>query len=136
MKRLRPQLATPDDAEAVFYESFIRCDTPVMTALWADGDVVCVHPGSAAILGHEAVCRSWSTIFSNAQRAQVEYSVVKRTVSNDLAVHIVMEEILTEEADVAIVLATNVYRRYQSGWLMIEHHASLVQRRSNDRTLQ
>ena len=27
----------------------------------------------------------------------------------------------------AIVLATNVYRKFNAGWLMIEHHASLMQ---------
>jgi hypothetical protein len=36
----------------------------------------------------------------------------------------------------AVVLATNVYRKYDRGWLMVEHHASLVQNQSNGQTLQ
>ena len=46
---------TPDEVEAVYYESFMRCDRDVMAALWADGDVICIHPGSGAIVGAGSV---------------------------------------------------------------------------------
>ncbi|MFO7602714.1 MAG: nuclear transport factor 2 family protein [Gammaproteobacteria bacterium] len=136
MKDGKLELNTPDDAEAVYYEAFMRCDIDVMTALWADGDVICVHPGSGVIVGHAAVRRSWAHIFTNAQMPEVNFSVVKRSVSEDLAVHLVTEEIASGAEHTAVVLATNVYQRFASGWLMIEHHASLVRTQPRGHTLQ
>lgn len=135
MKGDKLELNSPDEAEAVYYEAFLHCDKDVMAALWADGDVVCIHPGSGAIVGHEAVVRSWSHIFSNALPPQITYRVGKRTQSGDVAVHLVSEEIAAD-GESAVVLATNVYQKFASGWLMIEHHASLVATRRQDQTLQ
>ncbi|MBD3670237.1 MAG: nuclear transport factor 2 family protein [Gammaproteobacteria bacterium] len=120
------ELRTPDEAEAVYYEAFMHCDKEVMAALWADGDVICIHPGSGAIVGHEAVVRSWSHIFTNARMPEINFTVAKRTMTDDLAVHIVAEEIATGNEASAVVLATNVYQKFPSGWLMTEHHSSLV----------
>ena len=136
MKKSTLKLQTPEEAETVFYEAFMRCDAEVMAALWAEGDVVCIHPGSGAIVGHEAVVRSWNHIFSNAHPPQITYTVSKRTVSDELAVSLVVEEVSTDGGDTALVLATNVYQKFDSGWLMVEHHGSLVQSRSQKQTLQ
>ncbi len=127
---------TPDEVEAVFYEAFGFCDAEVMAALWADGDVVCVHPGSGAVVGHTEVSRSWAHIFANAQRPQIRFKVAKRSHSTELAVHIVTEEIYSGDELAAVVLATNVYQKFASGWLMVEHHASLVQSGRKRETLQ
>ena len=130
------KLQTPDEAETVFYEAFLHCDVEVMAALWADGDVVCIHPGSGAIVGHEAVMRSWNHILGNARPPQLTFTVVKSVASEDLAVSLVTEEVSTEGGDSALVLATNVYQKIDGGWLMVEHHGSLVQSHSQNRTLQ
>ena len=129
-------LRTPDEAEAVFYEAFSHCDADVMSALWADGDVVCVHPGSGAIVGHAKVARSWAHIFTNAQPPSIKFSIEKRMDSNDLAVHVVREKIATGGDTVARVLATNVYQKYAQGWLMVAHHASVVPNRTQAERLQ
>jgi ketosteroid isomerase-like protein len=127
--------SNPDEVETVYYEAFMHCDTDVMAACWAADDVICVHPGSGAIVGHEAVVRSWSHILSNAQPPQITYNVAKRTVSDELAVHVVTETMGAGEQAV-VVLATNVYRKFEQGWLMIEHHASLVQTQRQGQTIQ
>jgi hypothetical protein len=130
------EFKTPDEVEAVFYEAFAHCDKDVMTALWADGDVICIHPGSGAVVGYEAVVRSWAHIFTNARMPDIKFTVARRTLSGDLAVHLVTEEISTGDAAAAVVLVTNVYQKFESGWLMIEHHGSLVQSRTQNQTLQ
>lgn len=130
------ELKTPDEVEAVYYEAFMHCDKDVMAALWGDGDVVCVHPGSGAIVGHEAVARSWAHIFTNARMPEVKFTVAKRTINDNLAVHLVTEEIATGDDAYAVVLATNVYQKFVSGWLMIEHHGSVVHTRREGQTLQ
>lgn len=136
MKKTKLTFNNPDDAEAVYYEAFMRCDYEVMSALWADGDVVCVHPGSDAIFGLDAVQRSWAHIFTNAKMPQLNFSVIKRALSNDLAVHMVVEEFAIGDEATTTVLATNVYQKFDNGWLMIEHHASLVMAQQEGHTLQ
>jgi SnoaL-like domain len=121
-------------AEAVFYETFTRCDPDVMASIWADEYVVCVHPGSRAIVDFDAIIRSWANIFSNADRTEIKYTVLNRVVSNELAVHVVAEEMPGPVN--TVVLATNVYRKLDGSWFMLEHHASLVQNRSKGQTLQ
>ena len=135
MKDTKLKLNSPDEVEAVYYEAFGHCDARVMAALWADGDVVCIHPGSGTITGHEAVARSWQHIFTDTQQAEIKYTVVKKTLADDLAVHLVTEEIGAGD-ELALVLATNVYQKSQHGWLMIEHHSSLVQSRPPNQTVQ
>jgi ketosteroid isomerase-like protein len=129
------QFNSHDEVEAVYYEAFGHCDVEVMAALWAVGDVVCVHPGSGAVVGHEAVARSWRHIFTGSLPPQLNYTVAKRTVSDSLAVHIVIETI-GSAGEEAVVLATNVYQKFAEGWLMIEHHASLVQSAQTKHTVQ
>ena len=136
MKNSKILFKTPDDVEAVFYEAFMRCDAEVMAGLWADEGVTCVHPGSGAIVNYDAIVRSWANIFSNAQGTRIKHTVMTRSLSDELAVHFVAEEIPDSGTVVAVVLATNVYRKFDQGWLMIEHHASVVQSRHNGETLQ
>jgi hypothetical protein len=136
MKKSKLQFNTPDDVNAVFYEAFMHCDADVMAALWADGDVICVHPGAGAIVDYNSVMRSWTNIFSNAVSAEMNAAVINRVLSDELAVYVVAEEMLSSGEVTAVVLATNVYRKFDSGWLMTEHHASLVQNRTNGQTLQ
>ena len=124
------------EAETVFYEAFMRCDIEVMSALWAEGSVVCVHPGSGIISGYEAVVRSWQHILENSQPTEIQYNLVSKSVVDDRAVHVVTEEIRDNDTVVAVVIATNVYRRFDHGWLMVEHHGSQVQQAVANRTLQ
>ena len=136
MDNSKLKFKTPEEAETVFYEAFMHCDAEVMAAIWADGDVLCIHPGSGAIVGHEAVVRSWSHIFANAHPPQISYTISKRIVSGELAVSLVVEEVSTDGGDSVLVLATNVYQKFDDGWLMVEHHGSLVQSRPQKQTLQ
>ena len=136
MKTSKLTFKSPDEVEAVFYEAFIHCDPEVMAGLWADEDVICVHPGSGAIVDYRSIVRSWVNIFSDVRRTELKYTVINAVSANDLAVHVVAEEMLSSGMVTAIVLATNVYRKFNAGWLMIEHHASLMQSLSNGQTLQ
>jgi ketosteroid isomerase-like protein len=107
-----------------------------MAALWAEGDVVCVHPGSGLITGHAAVVRSWRHILGNFHGGEIRYTVMNKTASDDLAVHIVVEEIMDNDVVMAVVLATNVYQKFPDGWRMVEHHGSMVQQEHEGQTIQ
>jgi len=129
-------LKSSEEAEIVFYESFIQGDADVMSALWAEADVVCVHPGSGLISGHDAVVRSWKHILENFQGGEIRTTLLNKTVSGDLTVHVVAEEIMDKDVVMAVVIATNVYQKFSQGWLMIEHHGSVVQQAREGQTIQ
>lgn len=135
MKNNKLECRSPDEAEAVFYEAFLHCDVEVMQHLWAGDDVTLVHPGSGMIVGHENVLRSWAHIFSHAKRPDIRFTVIKRMQSGDLAVHQVAEEVSTG-SEKAVILASNVYQRIEGSWLMVAHHASLVNTEHGGHTLQ
>jgi hypothetical protein len=90
-----------------------------MSGLWADEGVVCVHPGAGAIVQYDAIVRSWANIFSNARSTDIKATVINRVISNELAVYVVAEEMLSSGTVAAVVLATNVYRKFDSGWWLV-----------------
>lgn len=127
MKLSQSAFETPDDAEDAFYGAYATCDRKIMKEVWADEEVVCIHPGSTAIFGYDEVIRSWQHIFINASFPDILFNVIS-TIDNDvLAVHVVEEHIPTGHDSEVIMLATNVYQKFEEGWLMIEHHASMIQ---------
>ena len=123
-----PNYASADAAEAAFYAAFADCDIQAMDAVWADAEVICIHPGSAVLIGREVVMQSWSHILTNAESPDLTVEILSRTVCNELAVHVVEEHIapLAGSPEPAlVVLATNVYSLESDGWRLREHHASI-----------
>lgn len=139
MNQSKTKFNSPDAVENAFYKAFADCDTRAMDDVWADDDVICIHPGSSPLVGYNAVLRSWRTILDNSEPPNLHFEVVYKYINSNLAVHIVAEQIrseLSKPESVAIVLATNVYRRDTDGWRMIEHHASLSSMSRTQHTLQ
>jgi ketosteroid isomerase-like protein len=135
---MKPSLSifvSADEVESAFYTAFNRCDVEAMAKVWSGEESICVHPGSQAIIGYAAVLRSWAHILTNARLPDIQLHMISRTVSDTIAVHVIEERIETGEQS-ASVLATNIYRQYDSGWLMIEHHGSVIHRQTESHTLQ
>jgi ketosteroid isomerase-like protein len=135
MSSVRPAFVTAEEAEAAFYAAFNRCNPEEMARVWADDNVVCVHPGSGAIVGYKAVIRSWTHILNDARLPNIQALPVMRSVTEMMAVHLVEEQISTGQ-QTAAVLATNIYRKFETGWLMIEHHGSIMYEDAKKHTLQ
>jgi hypothetical protein len=118
---------SPDAAEAAFYTAFAHCDLQAMDAVWANAEVICIHPGSSVIAGRDLVIRSWSHILTNAEPPILNIEVLSRTVHDNLAVHVVEERIRpagSSPESTLTVLATNVYCLQTDGWRLLQHHAS------------
>lgn len=119
--------ATPQAAEAAFYDAFQRADLEAMMAVWAEDDaIVCVHPMGPRLQGRAAVHRSWRRIFANSGTMRFEVTEVHTVQGSQLSIHCVHENIghgprLRQQAR---VIATNAYRLTPGGWRMILHHAS------------
>ena len=119
--------ASPEDAEAQFYEALRDGDLDRVMAVWADDeDVVCVHPGGARVVGPLAVRAAFESIFTNGQIA-VHAEHVKVVHAMGSSVHSVLERIdvvTVEGPRTGWIVATNVYVKTGQGWRMVAHHAS------------
>ena len=119
--------ASPEDAEAQFYDALRDGDVERVMAVWADDDeIVCVHPGGARLVGPQAVRAAFEAIFANGHIA-VHAEHVKQVHAMGCAVHSVLERIDVVTVDgpqTGWIVATNVYVKTGQGWRMVAHHAS------------
>lgn len=119
--------ASPQDAEAAFYDALTKSDLDAMMAVWADDDdIYCVHPNGARISGVENVRESWRKIFASGQALRFQLREQQYVQGMMLSVHSIYEHITVagESRARAPVIATNVYLRTERGWRMVAHHAS------------
>ena len=122
-----PPPASPDAIEQQFYEALQHGDIERLMAVWADDDdISCVHPGGPRLMGPAAIRAAFESIFANgAVNARPEQ--VRRLQGHACAVHSVVEFIsmmTPHGAQVAWVVATNVYVQTVQGWRLVSHHAS------------
>jgi ketosteroid isomerase-like protein len=119
--------ATPQDAEAAFYDAFMKHDLEAMMAVWADDDeVYCVHPRGARVTGVAQVRESWRQVFASGQAVRFQVRDQHLLQAMMVSVHSVYEQITIagEGRSRACMIATNIYMRTDQGWRMMAHHAS------------
>jgi ketosteroid isomerase-like protein len=132
-----------EEANRALYAAVETADLDAMSALWADGPdagcAVCVHPGWPPVVGRVHVLRSWALVMAGAPYIQFFLTDVRTCVVGDVAVLTCAENILTGvggSADDRLaggqVVTTNVFRRTESGWRAMVHHASPVLAPSGD----
>lgn len=129
---------TPEEIETAFYTAFVQANVEMMAELWSKQESLCVHPGSTVISGYDNVIRSWKHIFTDVVPPNVKLRVVQQIHEEDLAVHVVEEHISVPGEDhlSAIIIATNIYKRIDSDWFIVEHHGSMIQSEASGQTLQ
>ena len=119
--------ASPQDAEAAFYDAFMKHDLDAMMGVWADDDeVYCVHPRGGRVTGVAQVRESWRQVFASAQNVRFQVRNQHMLQAMMVAVHSVYEQITIggEGRTRACMVATNIYMRTDHGWRMMVHHAS------------
>ena len=118
------------EANARFYRAFESLDLQEMEAVWAKGEhAKCVHPGWGLLTGWESVRASWEAIFKNTGEIRFSLTDVRVEVEGSLAWVTCTENILSQvggNISAATVLATNIFERRGTEWLLIHHHASHV----------
>ena len=119
---------TPQDTEDAFYDAFEEGNIDAMMSAWAArDDIVCIQPMRRQAIGRQGVREAWEEVFSSGARLEVEVHHQHWAESGDCAIHIVLEQ-LTLNGDTSNrpppILATNLYRNYGDGWLLVLHHAS------------
>lgn len=128
MAKSRKSLGTAEETEMAFYDAIGRADLDALMALWADEeDIVCIHPGTARMVGHIAIRASWEAIFERGG-VRIRPRQLRATQNMMTAVHSIVEEINhadNERQDIHL-LATNVYLKTPEGWRIAIHHASVA----------
>ena len=108
----KPRYGSSKESEKAFYEASTQCDLQAMGEVWARQDVICIHPGSTALKGREAVMRNWAEIFGGTSRPSVRVQAIIKAIYGKLAVHVV-EEYITPgggpDKSPSMVLATNIF---------------------------
>jgi ketosteroid isomerase-like protein len=120
------KLASPEQAEAAFYQAFEKADLAAMMSVWADDEeIICVHPGGPRLVGMDAVRESWRQIFAGGPQLRFERRELRVHTGRMVSVHNLYERIIASgELRPHLVLATNIYLQGPSGWRMYMHHAS------------
>ena len=118
------------EANRSFYRAFETLDIENMERVWLrDPKIVCIHPGWRKRAGWGPIMNSWEGIFDGVFEMKFEVSEQSVMISGDLAV-VVTEENLTQRSYEGSlrtqVLATNVFERLGTKWLMVLHHGSPV----------
>ena len=112
---------------ASFYTALSLADFALMQRLWLDTpEAVCVHPGWPALHGWDAIRDSWRQIFENQGPLHVWPSDIQVRLYGHTAEVNCLENIDMSQVRGTGILqtrATNVYRRVESAWKMLEHHA-------------
>ncbi|MEE9322243.1 MAG: nuclear transport factor 2 family protein [Granulosicoccus sp.] len=116
---------TPDAAETAFYDAIERGDMAALDEVWSrDESIVCIHPGSLRIEGRFDVLQSFQEMFSDSPTLSFSIVDALHTGNENLAVHLVREEISLENEVVSVMLSTNIFHLEDGGWRMLLHHAS------------
>lgn len=116
---------TDDDAilaaNAAYYRAFISGDFNQMSALWADEEVSCVHPGWPVLIGRQAILESYRSILRNPHQEPIEPHNPTPLLSGDDG-RVFCIEIVGGMA----LAATNWFRRIDGSWRLIHHQASPI----------
>ena len=125
-----PTFPTPEAAEAAFYAAFEARSLDAMMAVWAGDDrIACIHPMAAPLNGRAAVAVGWHSMFEAAGQFRVQVELAQEIRETGQVIRIVREYLVIgqETEPRPPILATNVYRKEDSGWRMVLHHASPLQ---------
>ncbi len=119
--------ATPDEAEQAFYEALEQGDLTQLMAVWADDEeIVCIHPGSARLIGRERVQESWQQIFNTAP-VPIQPTRLHAVQNMMSTTHTVVEQLVVETQQgqqLVNCYATNVFHKGPTGWRLVLHHSS------------
>ena len=125
---LRDKLASVavDDEMAIlsvnkeFYAAFTDGDYDRMGEVWAEDNVVCLHPQMPPIYGRDDVMASWEQILASA-RMDIRADNVRCMLIGSTAVVTCFEAVEGANA----LAATNVFAKTASGrWRMVHHQAA------------
>ena len=120
------------EANLKFYFALESLDIDLMDEVWAtDASASCLLPGWQRLAGWEVIRANWETIFRNTTFMRVDVSEVNVEVHGNVACVTCMENTTTQGSEQmrrAQAHATNVFIFEDDRWLLVLHHASLIEK--------
>jgi ketosteroid isomerase-like protein len=116
-------------ANAEFYAAFEAGDHKRMGDVWADGsDIMCAHPGSAPLYGHEEIMQSWREILSDGgQPIRADRVHCTRLGTSSAAVSCIEQLGSGGTGSGNGIVATNLFAKQEGGsWRMVLHQAGPI----------
>ena len=108
-------------ANEAFYLAFAEGDYVAMSELWAQRDqVVCVHPGWAALTSREEVLESWRRILANPDQPKVSFYGAQAVALGE-AIAVVCYEVLPG----SVLTAMNLFVPEQGRARLVHHQSGL-----------
>jgi hypothetical protein len=108
-------------AHAAYYRAFVAGDFAKMSAVWAQEDVSCIHPGWPVLIGRRVILESYFNIFANPNQDPLEHRNDTVLLTGGEA-----RVFCIELVGSARLAATNCFRLVDGVWRMIHHQASLI----------
>lgn len=105
-------------ANAEFYRAFAEGDAAAMERIWAaEAPLACIHPGWRALIGREAVLKSWRQILEDPPPIVCEG---ERVFYWGKAMVVLCEEVIGESR----LAATNVFVEEEGHFRLVHHQAT------------
>jgi uncharacterized protein (TIGR02246 family) len=127
---MTPEQQGVADANHIFYAALSGRDLGAMAEVWFPADwAECVHPGSSALRGWEAIRESWRGVFEGDAAITITPGDVRVRIVGDVAWVSCVERIAAAEGDEihsSLAQATNLFVRHDDRWRLVVHHASPV----------
>lgn len=119
-------------ANTAFYRAFEKKDIEAMSNIWSKGTgSCCIHPGSDALRGWQAICISWEQIFKNTAYIEINTDIINIEVVDNLAYLILVENLLQVIGGKRLEarsIATNIFQFFGGKWYLVHHHGSPIMR--------
>tara|TARA_B100000686_G_C16767272_1_gene962662 strand:- start:1496 stop:1876 length:381 start_codon:yes stop_codon:yes gene_type:complete len=115
-------------ANQSFYEAFNKQDLAKMGKIWGQ-NAHCIHPGWPVLRGHGPILKSWSEIFENTDNLEIKLSEVEINTNDDFAWVSCQENLFSIHSSgvqASKVHATNLFKKIDGQWKIIQHHASTL----------
>ena len=113
-----------------FYKALGTRDLELMDTVWIkDSQAGCVHPGWIMLQGWEAIKQSWENVFDPRDQVDIRLSGISVEIKGDVAWLTCIQELTYINRDpitMNVSQSTNIFKRHDSGWLMVLHHASPI----------
>lgn len=127
---MRKEIDVFEEVNNRFYQAFQSLSIEKMERVWDHGDnILCIHPGWDLVTGWLTIRESWITIFQNTSSIKFLITNTKIRIFDDIVVVVCLENIESTIGKQTIklgILATNIFKKFNSEWLMNHHHGSVV----------
>ena len=112
-------------ANEAFYRALRSRDINAMEQLWANhSNIVCIHPGWAALTGRAAIMGSWRSIMGNPKQPPISFYGAEAVTLSPDAVAVICYEIVAGQT----LSATNVFTESDGAARLVLHQAGVCSR--------